>query len=261
MDKIFTLSTQKTKWIETNDALTNLSEIQLTPQYCIVPLHIYEDSLCDDDNLNVNMIEDKTSFIYPRECFSQIQLLRQQSYRACIWYEEIKDNIPTADSILIHITSNEQLQEALKKHILEYPFVRLCTMSPKDIKTIPLYDDWKEAYHDLTISVRTKEIEHLFMRKKKEYEWEARCFWSHGKLRAVSLPDMIFDEQEEILTFFKTYGPFIPYHSATVDIGKTDQIELIEFNTFGPDMKATAGNFSWEEDVMTLVFSPTVIFR
>lgn len=23
---------------------------------------------------------------------------------------------------------------------------------------------------------------HLFLREKKEYEWEARCFWSHGRL-------------------------------------------------------------------------------
>ena len=92
-----------------------------------------------------------------------------------------------------------------------------------------------------------------------------RCFWSHGKLRAISLDNNIdftkFDK-EDILEFFKNYEKYIPYHSAIVDIGKTiEQIELIEFNTFGPDMKATAGNFSWKEDIMILLFSPIPIFR
>lgn len=251
---------QSELWIETNDALTNLSEIQITSDHCIVPYHIYEDSLCDDDDINRDMIQCKYHFKYPRSCFSAIQKLREESYHACIWYPD--NTIPTADSILIKIKSNKDLKNTLKKYP-DYPFVRLCSMSPKDVSPIPLYDRWEDAYHDLTISVRTKDFigKHLFMRKKKIYEWEVRCFWSHGQLRAVSLPDMLFTEQEDILDFFKQYGKSIPYHSATVDIGKTDRIELIEYNSFGPDMKATAGYFSWVEDVMILLFSPTPIFR
>jgi hypothetical protein len=102
------------------------------------------------------------------------------------------------------------------------------------------------------------------MRQIRNYKWEARCFWSRDKLRAISLPsDMDFtdDDKNEILDFFNKYGKYLPYHSVTIDIGKCDNIEIIEFNTFGPDMKATAGNFSWYEDIMILIWSSTPVFR
>lgn len=269
MDKIFNLPNQSQDfWIETNDAQIDISEIKITDKYCIVPYHIYQDSLCDDEEINFDVIEVGSSFKYPLKHFPRIQLLREQSHHACVWYPEIKEKIPTAESLLIPIYSIQQVQDNLKENISEYPFVRLCTMSPKDIRSLPLYDQWECAFNDLTKSQRTKDLfqgeKHLFLRKKKEYQWEARCFWSHGKLRAVSLPnDMEFIEfdKERILEFFRKYGKDIPYHSATVDIGQTDQIELIEFNTFGPDMKATVGNFSWKEDIMTLLFAPEPIFR
>ncbi len=269
MNKIFTLSNRsENPWIETNDALTDMSEIKVTDKYCIVPYHIYEDSLCDDDYINHDVIENGSNFKYPIKHFSRIQNLREQSYHACVWYPEIKNIIPTAESLLIPIVSSSQVQDELKNNIAKYPFVRLCTMSPKDIKSLPLYDQWETAYNDLTISQRTNDLfegeKHLFLRKKREYQWEVRCFWSHGQLRAVSIPndvELTELDKEKILEFFKKYGKYIPYHSATVDIGQTDQIELIEFNTFGPDMKATAGNFSWREDVMILLFSPKPVFR
>lgn len=142
-------------------------------------------------------------------------------------------------------------------------------MSPKDIKQIPIYDNYKIAYNHLRTSDRTKNIFdydpcldmkfHLFLREQRIYSWEARCFWSRDKLRAVSLPkDMDFSPQDklQIIEFFNIYSINFPYHSATVDIEKYNNIiELIEFNTFGPDMNAIAGNFSWEEDAMTLLFS------
>ena len=266
MDKIFKLPADirsSNLWIDKNDALTNYSEIKITNDYCIVPYHIYEDSLCDDDDINKDMVQCQYNFKYPRHLFSQLHQLRVKSYYACVRYPEIKTTIPTAESILIPIESILKLKKDLKKNILNYPFVRLCNMSPKDIR-LPLYNDWKEAFNDLITSIRTNDFtdKHLFMRKKKIYEWEARCFWSHGKLRAVSLPDLfIEDVTKEIKTFFKQYGKYIPYHSATVDIGKTDCIELIEFNTFGPDMNATSGQFSWIEDIMILLFSQTPVFR
>ena len=278
MNGIFSHRDNDCKWIEINDAMTSLSEIEITKEYCIVPRHIVEDSLIEDDFLSEIGIDNGITVWYPRETLDYIQNLRANSSRACIWYPEINDKIPTAKSILLEVPTQEKLRKYLKNNITQYPFVRLCTMSPKDRKHVPLYDieNIDDAVDDILKSDRTGNIfdepfceeckcKHLFMREKKEYEWEARCFWSRDKLRAVSLPsDMEFTDidKEEITAFFERYGKYIPYHSTVVDIGKSfDEIELIEFNTFGPDMKATAGNFSWYEDVMILVYSNTPVFR
>lgn len=272
MDRVYTLpsSQEESRWIQTNDAQINLSEIKVMEHFCIVPHHIYEDSLIEDEEINLDVLEKDQTVSYPRKHFERIQFLREQSHRACIWYPEVEVKIPTASSLLLEFHSTEELQNALAENISKYPFVRLCTMSPKDVNRIPIYDNWKKAFHDLIKSERTGNIfeedqcKHLFLRKKKEYQWEVRCFWSRDRLRAISLPsyrDFCSEEKEEILEFFQKYGKDFPYHSAVVDIGRTDQIELIKFNTFGPDMKATSGNFSWYEDVLTLLFSPQPVFR
>jgi len=295
MDQIFTLpsTTGFSPWVDTNDAETELSEIQVTATHCIVPQHIYKDSLLEDEYLDKLVIDNDMWVLYPRHVLNYIQATRGNSYRACIWYPELINKIPTAPSILLYLTSMTQLWSHLKDNIAQYPFVRLCTMSPKDRKTVPLYDSTtiRDAVKDITHSQRTKNLfsepycdscsssksvsegcdenlikgKHLFMREQREYEWEARCFWSRDKLRAVSLPvntEFTSEDKKEIINFFERYGKHIPYHSAVVDIAKTDDaIELIEFNTFGPDMKATAGNFSWYEDVMTLVHAPAPVFR
>lgn len=285
MDQIFTLPSTMacSRWIETNDAETELSEIQVTNTHCIVPQHIYEDSLVEDDYLSEHVIDNdivggRVVVSYPRHLLSHIQTTRSNSYRACIWYPEVVDKIPTAHSILLAVNSIEHLQLHLRDNITPYPFVRLCTMSPKDVRAVPIYNitNVGDAVKDITQSQRTNNIfsepycdechgKHLFMREHRNYEWEARCFWSRDKLRAISLStdrDFTNQEKQEIINFFDVYGEYIPYHSAVVDIGKVENyIELIEFNTFGPDMKATAGNFSWYEDVMILIHAPVPQFR
>ena len=276
---IYTLPKSRfSRWVETNDADTNLSEIQVTEDYCIVPMHIYQDSLIENDFLDKFIIEENIHIFYNRKALKDIQETRANSYRACIWYQEIIGKIPTAESILLKISSISEVREGLENNIEKYPFVKLCTMSAKDKKEIPIYnkDKIKDALDDLICSDRTNNLfsepycfecegKHLFMRMYKKYLWEARCFWSRDKLRAVSMPNfMEYDkkDQDDIIKFFNNYGKYFPYHSATVDIGMTDNgIELIEFNTFGPDMKASAGNFSWFEDVTILLYSPIPVFR
>src|SRR5947208_2425671 len=98
--------------------------------------------------------------------FPRIQLLREHSHQACVWYPEIKGKIPTAESLLLPIQSSQQVQDDLKENIQKYPFVRLCSMSPKDIRATPLYDQWETAFNDLINSQRTKDLfegdKHLF---------------------------------------------------------------------------------------------------
>lgn len=273
MDRIFNIpkylsnrSSIDECWIETNDANVGMSEIKFDDMHCWVPWHIYEDSLIDDDIINEHAIEKDYWTLYPIHLYSEIQRIRGESYKACNWYEDIINNIPTSKSIISKINDeynrDYEIQKVLEENLEKYPFVRLCTMSAKDVKCVPIYEKWEDALKDLNCSERTKRGCHIFMREKREYTTEARCFWSRDKLRAVSLAllDTDIDEIENkkiessITYFFKRYGKYIPYHSAVVDIGiissdpKGLRIELIEFNSFGPDMNATAGNFSWYED-------------
>jgi len=57
-----------TKWIEINDSCVDLSEIELTENKCIVPYHIYEDSLIDNEKL-ILYSESNKYIIYPRSMF------------------------------------------------------------------------------------------------------------------------------------------------------------------------------------------------
>lgn len=66
MNKIFILPSIENKWIENNDVETPFSEIEVNKQFCIVPRHIYEDSLMEED---IDVIEKKNHIIYFREHF------------------------------------------------------------------------------------------------------------------------------------------------------------------------------------------------
>lgn len=250
-------------WIERNDARTGNSEMITTCTHCIVPIHVWEDSLVDGDL--VPIARSDRFVAYDLSDLEDIQAQREASYRACVWYPEIENTIPTAPSLLLDVSTIDMLRDSLNDSIAAYPFVRTCAMSPKDVRTVPLYEDPEEAFDDLMRSERTDDMCHLFVRKRCEYLWEARCFWSRVRLRAVSFVephDFTSDDRDEVLAFFDAHGNDIPYHSATVDIGMTrDGLELIEFNTFGPDMKATAGRFSWREDAHTLLSSSEPEFR
>lgn len=282
MDRVYILNPSKkpVKWVETNDAEVNLSEIKIVGDRCIVPIHIVNDSLIEDDYLdNLADYDDIGRTVsYPKHCIEYIQDMRRNSFRSCIWYHNIEDVIPTAKSILIELSTVDELRNSINANIDRYPFIRLCTMSCKDKKEIPIYDNKsiETCIDDITTSERTKNLfnkpfcegckgKHLFMREVKNYDCEFRCFWSRDRLTAVSSPPYYEASEAEkaaILDFFNIYGKHIPYHSTIIDIGVVDgKIELIEFNSFGPDMKATAGNFSWYEDIMTLLFSQTTVFR
>lgn len=129
MDKIFTISGIDTKrWIEINDARTELSEIKIKNALCYVPMHIYEDSLIDLDEISEVIVSDDVMdnegfILFHESCFDLIQEARYKTNRACIWYDEIVNKIPTADSILLSIHSKEELRKALDMYINYYPFV------------------------------------------------------------------------------------------------------------------------------------------
>ena len=278
------------KWIDSNDAEVGLTELRITDDEIHVPEHIYFDSL--QDSKLVPLRDGQSTVVYGRSDLQRLQKIRRNSYHACRWYPEIHNVIPTAPGVLVSLDESEETvaEQFQKLSFGGKVFVRLCNMSPKDLGSC-VFQSIDDAYQALERSERTRDRflsrkGHLFLREPREYVWEARCFWSKGQLRAVSLPPGFPEtDREEILDFFETYGPDIPYHSAVVDIGKTtlpangielsptratrielfperlERIELIEFNSFGPDLLATAGNFSWYEDCELLLNSKDVIFR
>lgn len=265
---IFNTISTNDHWIDKNDANTELSEIEIKNGIIYVPDHIYKDSLIDNDYLEDIMFKKNNKYCYDISCYNKIRQARIHSYNACIWYNEILDKIPTAQSIVFDYNSIEDAKSKCKKYIKDYNFVRTCHMSAKDINRTCIYNDSDTAINDLVNSKRTniKELKckHLFMRQIRNYILEVRCFWSIGKLRAVSFPEMYcFEESDknEVLDFFNKYSKYFPYYSSVIDIGKTNNgYELIEFNTFGPDMIATSGKYSWREDWMTLIYSEQIQF-
>lgn len=265
-------------WIETNDAEVGLSELAVTATRIVVPQHIHIDCLCnyqDDDICCSYEIEPIDSgngkFIYAREDESKIRTLRLEAYRACHWYYDIEDTVPTAKSILVRVHSLKDIKQTLEKYIEAYPFVKSCGMSPKDIIDPPVFDssdidlNVENAMMALCQSIRTIDIVnmHLFMREKLEFVIESRCWVRLDKLRAVSSGDDITQYYDLIVEFFTKHMEHFPYFTAIVDIGITAEhkVYLIEFNTFGPDMIATAGNFSWYEDIAILLNAPKPVFR
>lgn len=237
--------------------------------------YIYYDSLLEYPVLPIFCENnDKNIVKYHIDQLKNIQLERIRSYRACIWYPElINKNIPTAKSHLVKIYNHKQLKKEISKNIQKYPFVRTCEKSPKDC-ILSDYDN--NIINMLLSSQRTRNLfdndyclncscKHLLMRELRSFIWECRCFWSRDNLTAVSTPyEFNFNEKNKITQFFNLYKYDLPYHSAVIDIGlvkNSGVLEIIEINTFGPDLLASSGNFSWIEDICILLFSKKTIFR
>lgn len=275
VDRIFSLPDhESSKWVNQNDAHVGLSELQVVDDKIYVPIHIYEDSLVDWD-VEPSYVLDYSCrpFVYPSYLLESLQKQRVSSYHFCHWYDQVKDVIPTAESLVLSCQSRYDVDSWLNTYLNDKTmFVRLCSMSPKDVR-LPLCTTSQEAKDLLLTSQRTKDRLdqpccegsyefHLILRQPRSFLWEARCFWSRDKLRAVSLSQDGEDVKKSILTFFSRYGQDLPYHSAIVDVGMTPHgLELIEFNSFGPDLDATSGNFSWLEDVNILLNSEEPVFR
>jgi len=214
--------------VERNDFLTRMSEIEAKDGQLLVPRHIYDDALADTPLEDLWIGFHKTHVVYDEKYFKDIQQARSYAYRACKWFPSLPPELPTPKSLLYLPKDEEDALRFLEDHIEQYPFVRTCHMSPKDILKIPLFDNAKEAMDCLLKSERTGNLfsdpfcdddaeeevnedveeeegledkkegeeegqctkkaqcaKHLFMREKKEYEWEARCFWSHGRLTGM----------------------------------------------------------------------------
>lgn len=181
---------------------------------------------------------------------------------ACEWYSLlVENNIPTPKSILIGVSLSD-LESTIAKYIDEYPFVRLCNASPKDICCI--FNDAPEiaasrAVAALKDSARTwwmldNKIIHLFMREIVHIGVECRCFYYRGNIRAVSVGEhveMKDDFEELVREFFSTVGNFrqLGFDQFTLDISvdvETVDVFVVELNGFRGNTSAEL--FDWECD-------------
>ena len=141
--------------VERNDFLTRMSEIEAKDGQLLVPRHIYDDALADTPLEDLWIGFHKTHVVYDEKYFKDIQQARSYAYRACKWFPSLPPELPTAKSILYQPKDEEDALRFLEDHIEQYPFVRTCHMSPKDILKIPLFDNAKEAMDCLLKSERT----------------------------------------------------------------------------------------------------------
>lgn len=187
--------------------------------------------------------------------------MRRKTYYACHWYPSLqRSNIPVLESKLVHFDNLREDLPNLMKEYPDYSFIRACGNSSKDLG-VPIFFDPRKAASALMDSMRTLRVfqeghKHLLMRKVVEIEIECRCFIHKRKLRAVSLychleKEKLREFQEKCIDFFDRYASDLPYSSAVVEICREkddERLQIVEFNSFGMDMYASADLFDWEKD-------------
>lgn len=207
--------------------------------------------------------------------FDKIQT--EESYYACKWYDYfVKYNIPTINSVLIKGKTFEDISDDIEYKLFDYQFVRLCNASPKDYTKNCIFDDLESIKTALENSNRTfwmlpphnNHGVHVLMRKVINIDIEMRCFFSE-KLRAVSCNYYLKETERTILQdlvvgFFNKYSSILPYNQVCIDLGINNNmtnIFIIECNSFGINMNASAELFDWNEDYNLLYFSDTPVFK
>jgi hypothetical protein len=243
-----------------------------------VPLWIFDDVYYFYKDINIIKKEEHTVTLDINDYNEFIQL-RKQIYWLCHWYPLlVQNNIPVISSTIKCINNDtKQMENILNDNLTDEPdYIRFCNASPKDVIN-PIFDCYTHVGDIVNIfkqSPRTfymfenNHQTHLILRPIVNITYEVRCFWHQKQLRAVSGPEYYInlkDQKEIELTindFFKTYGPFISYNSATIDLGIHDgKAFIIELNSFGLDMLAGAHLFDWQQDFNILYNSPQPIYK
>lgn len=249
-----------------------------------------------------NIIEDANLDKEEYDNLDEINFIRSESMNSCDYYKAYdlpyipyvisKDIICNFRSKAYLNASNENiiknLKTFIKKYILDYPFVKLCSLSPKDCcNCIFTPEILPEKYQgnieiirnklaDLVIMRITKESDrcydwrerHLVMKKVRNMKQEYRCLWINDKLRAViTKTEPTENEKVRIKQFFEKYKYNLPH---TVCVEVCDSIledeekiisEVIELNPLGADLNCGIDPFKWEEDGIKLYQTNETIFR
>lgn len=237
-----------------------LSELIYKKHKIIIPEAVKDDIITDKHNIDVDI---DTLGKKGLEDFKLIQKCRIESTADCHLCDFKLPTIPSVCSEIIASWGDARM--FIDKHIDDYPFVKNCMFSPKDCgKTI--FEDGKSALEALKSSNRTRETtigNHIVMKQKRSILNEFRCFYICDKLRAVITKTEVDEKnQESILNFFKKYKYDIPFHTCCIELAMSEfGLEVIEINSFGPDLICDPAPFEWSQDWLELYTTETVIFK
>lgn len=148
------------------------------------------------------------------------------------------------------------LLQFLKQYLNDYSFVKMCYMSPKDIKDPPVFDSVREAYNAIINSERTDRPGHLILKVKKEYITQTRVFVCRDKIRTIcGTMDM-----EKVLKFMRIHKFDFPLSDYVAEIGEENNgdIEVIELNTFST--LCDPSPLAWEQDWEQLIFGENPLY-
>lgn len=253
-----------------------LSDFKYRNGRIFFPKHYYEDYYVDffDEN-NIDVDTKDWSIKGDENDIDLLRTVRSESYSATIWYPAIKKF--TYQSELIPI--KDTLEKALQK--VHYPaFIKLDSISAKDAnhscifqtaeEVLKIFSESGRIRNALSQKLLSRNYHHLFVReidyKINDYP-HMRCFVYHGKLTAISCPEIISEENKNIIdNFIHLILPDLPYQNATIDIVLKQpfvkQPTVIEVNNFGVDSPAAAELFNWKEDYAILHgYNDTVVWK
>lgn len=231
-----------------------LSEISIDEKDClIIPQSIIEDGNLDNEK------------IYTVSEWDTVIKKRISATWDCK-LDDFSQDLPIVPFVKSKLIRDEKmLKEFISQHISEYGFVKTCRFSPKDVSDC-CFTDTNKAVEAIVNSERTKKYKghHIVMKKIRHFTQEFRCFWYNDKLRVVVSKESISKDMRKRLTeFFEKYKYSIPFHNCCIELGlsKDYDIEIIEFNSLGPDLICDVSPLEWSQnwEIIMLSSSPKFI--
>ena len=222
-----------------------------------------------------NIMDDINSDKKCYDTLDEIIHLRKQSMMACNYLNDYDlpyiPYVMTEDIIMNLCSVSEKnlvdsLKEFIENNIKEYPFIKLCSLSPKDCGSC-IFTDANKVISVLTQhSERTSDynFRHLIMKKVRNIIQEFRCYWINDKIRFVVSVNEIKEEDKLLVNeFFKTYKYNLP-HTVCIELCKSkecDHLEVVEMNPLGTDLTCGIDPLKWDEDAIELYSSTKTIYR
>lgn len=202
---------------------TNMSELRVRNGRIYIPEHIADE--CELDR------------VYDLDKWDWVQRKRIDACRDCRLDNYYFPVIPSVQ----HPFSGEWSEDVIKfitTHIDEYPIIKCCGLSPKDVRNPPLFfrlDDFLSA---------TKQSErlrgphcHVVMKKYRPIIGEYRCIYIPDRLRAVIGRNITAEVKQGVSNFFTKYKYDLPRMSICLELVFSPfGWEVMEINAFGPDL-------------------------
>jgi len=222
---------------------------RISDKLIYVPEHVYE-LIADDVDFE---IDENNNAEYSGDIENLCELLIKY-YSAENWYPLLENTDLTPKSVLIPISrklsdlkNNEKLLEAIKKFPKPF-FVKLSSVSPKDVDKSLIVNDINDIYSLFTQSQRVKRTlyndrqHYIFLRKVLpdcRTTPEFRVFVSNSKCVAITRNNIYVSQEHEklknkLIEFCDNIIKLTMYIDCTLDVvyyKKNNKFYLIEINT------------------------------